>query len=160
MRPTAPPAPTPADPALRANFSPLWLDTAHNGENFAQVGSVEAAELGGEAGRILQERAEHHLVRLRTRYEQARRDAREQRPRRRLQGAGRDAQHRPEKEVEFLRQLNRTVLDEGVSKGQPRILTDIDACETILSLAPETNGEVAVKAWQALSKLTGRELRD
>ena len=27
----------------------------------------------------------------------------------------------------------------------------------ILSLAPETNGEVAVKAWQALSKITGRD---
>ena len=27
----------------------------------------------------------------------------------------------------------------------------------ILSLAPETNGEVAVKAWEALGKITGRE---
>jgi nitrate reductase alpha subunit len=27
----------------------------------------------------------------------------------------------------------------------------------ILMLAPETNGEVAVKAWEALSKATGRE---
>nr|MCU0909755.1 nitrate reductase subunit alpha [Paracoccaceae bacterium] len=32
-----------------------------------------------------------------------------------------------------------------------------DACEVILMLAPETNGEVAVKAWDALSKATGRE---
>lgn len=38
-----------------------------------------------------------------------------------------------------------------------KIVTDIDACETILSLAPETNGEVAVKAWSALSKVTGRD---
>src|SRR3546814_10754514 len=51
--------------------------------------------------------------------------------------------------VELLRGLNRTVLDEGVSKGQPRILTDIHAIETVLTLAPETNGEVAVKAWEA-----------
>ena len=29
--------------------------------------------------------------------------------------------------------------------------------EVILMLAPETNGEVAVKAWEALSKITGRE---
>ncbi|MCV4601040.1 hypothetical protein OFC63_33975, partial [Escherichia coli] len=29
-------------------------------------------------------------------------------------------------------------------------------CETILSLAPETNGEVAVKAWESLGKATGR----
>ena len=43
------------------------------------------------------------------------------------------------------------------AKGQPRIVTDIDAAEVILSLAPETNGEVAVKAWKALSKQTGRE---
>jgi nitrate reductase alpha subunit len=27
----------------------------------------------------------------------------------------------------------------------------------VLQLAPETNGHVAVKAWQALSKMTGRE---
>lgn len=38
---------------------------------------VRAEELGGEAGRILQERAEHHLSRLRARYEHAQRDARE-----------------------------------------------------------------------------------
>jgi nitrate reductase alpha subunit len=35
------------------------------------------------------------------------------------------------------------------------ILSDIDATEVILMLAPETNGEVAVKAWQALGKNTG-----
>jgi nitrate reductase alpha subunit len=62
-----------------------------------------------------------------------------------------------EHEVEFLKKLNYVVREEGVSKGLPRIESDIDACEVILSLAPETNGEVAVKAWQALSKITGRE---
>jgi nitrate reductase / nitrite oxidoreductase, alpha subunit len=41
--------------------------------------------------------------------------------------------------------------------GRPRIVSDIDACEVILQLAPETNGHVAVKAWQALGKITGRE---
>ncbi|MBS0447523.1 MAG: nitrate reductase subunit alpha [Proteobacteria bacterium] len=41
--------------------------------------------------------------------------------------------------------------------GRPRIVTDIDACEVILQLAPETNGHVAVKAWEALSKATGRD---
>ena len=60
-------------------------------------------------------------------------------------------------EVELLGHLNGLVTDEGASKGRPRIDTDIDASEVILSLAPETNGEVAVKAWQALSKATGRE---
>ncbi len=43
------------------------------------------------------------------------------------------------------------------TKGMPRIETDIDAAEVILMLAPETNGEVAVKAWEALSKITGRD---
>ena len=43
----------------------------------------------------------------------------------------------------------------GVSQGLPKIETDIDAAETILMLAPETNGHVAVKAWEALSKITG-----
>lgn len=62
-----------------------------------------------------------------------------------------------EKEVDFLGELNRTILDEGVSKGLPKIETDIDATEVILSLAPETNGQVAVKAWDALGKITGRD---
>ncbi|HEX8841682.1 MAG TPA: nitrate reductase subunit alpha, partial [Sphingomicrobium sp.] len=60
-------------------------------------------------------------------------------------------------EVDFLGRLNGTVAEDGVSQGLPRIETDIDACEVILSLAPETNGEVAVKAWEALSEFTGRE---
>ncbi|MEQ1863493.1 MAG: nitrate reductase subunit alpha [Micropepsaceae bacterium] len=60
-------------------------------------------------------------------------------------------------EVAFLRQLNGIVTEEGVTKGMARIDTDIDATEVILSLAPETNGEVAVKAWDALGKQTGRE---
>jgi nitrate reductase alpha subunit len=60
-------------------------------------------------------------------------------------------------EVEFLGQLNHEVLEEGISQGRPQINTAIDACEVILTLAPETNGQVAVKAWQALSKFTGRD---
>lgn len=59
-------------------------------------------------------------------------------------------------EVEFLRKLNYTEKD-GAGKGQPSIHSDIDAAEMILSLAPETNGHVAVKAWEALSKITGRD---
>ena len=38
-----------------------------------------------------------------------------------------------------------------------RIVGDIDAAEVILMMAPETNGEVAVRAWDALAKTTGRE---
>jgi nitrate reductase alpha subunit len=60
-------------------------------------------------------------------------------------------------EVRQLGQLNGLVTEEGVTCGMPRIETDIDACEMILQLAPETNGHVAVKAWEALSKQTGRD---
>lgn len=60
-------------------------------------------------------------------------------------------------EVHHLQDLNGRVTDEGVTKGMARIDTAIDACEVILMLAPETNGEVAVKAWEALEKITGRE---
>ena len=59
-------------------------------------------------------------------------------------------------EVDNLAKLNYTVVEDGPTKGLPRIESDIDACEVILMLAPETNGEVAVKAWESLSKLTGR----
>ena len=38
-----------------------------------------------------------------------------------------------------------------------KIETAIDAAEVILSLAPETNGHVAVKAWSALGEFTGRD---
>jgi len=60
-------------------------------------------------------------------------------------------------EVDALRALNGATTGEGVFDGLPKIETDIDATEVILMLAPETNGEVAVKAWEALEKITGRE---
>jgi nitrate reductase alpha subunit len=59
--------------------------------------------------------------------------------------------------VDGLAGLNYAVTEDGPTKGLPRIETDIDAAEVILSLAPETNGAVAVKAWQALGKITGRD---
>ena len=61
-----------------------------------------------------------------------------------------------EHEVEQLRNLNTPVNEEGITQGLPSIETDIDAAEVVLMLAPETNGEVAVKAWEALSKITGK----
>jgi len=61
-------------------------------------------------------------------------------------------------EMDFLRALNGQVT-KGTAAGQPRLDTDIDAIEAILSLAPETNGEVAVKAWEALGKQTGLDHR-
>ncbi|WP_339873533.1 nitrate reductase subunit alpha [uncultured Brevundimonas sp.] len=62
-----------------------------------------------------------------------------------------------EHEVELLKALNGEVLDEGVSQGRASIHDVVDACEAVLMMAPETNGEVAVKAWAALSKQTGRD---
>ncbi len=67
-------------------------------------------------------------------------------------GIGWDTGH----EVEALARLNG-VWREGAAQGRPKIDTDIDAAEVILMLAPETNGEVAVKAWEALGRITGRE---
>jgi nitrate reductase alpha subunit len=60
-----------------------------------------------------------------------------------------------EAEVKHLAELNHVVREEGVSLGLPRIESDIDAAEVVLMLAPETNGQVAVKAWEALGKATG-----
>ncbi len=60
-------------------------------------------------------------------------------------------------EVRQLGEINGLVREDGPTKGMPRIETDIDACEVVLQLAPETNGHVAMKAWAALSKITGRE---
>lgn len=69
-----------------------------------------------------------------------------------LGNGGKGIGWKTETEVEQLGQLN------GLNAaGRPRIVSDIDACEVILQLAPETNGHVAVKAWEALSKATGRE---
>jgi nitrate reductase / nitrite oxidoreductase, alpha subunit len=61
-----------------------------------------------------------------------------------------------EDEVDFLGLLNGTHKSD-VNAGLVKIESAIDAAEVILSLAPETNGSVAVKAWQALSKFTGRD---
>ena len=74
-----------------------------------------------------------------------------------LGNAGKGIGWNTEHEVELLKELNGTVAEEGPAQGLARIETDIDATEVILMLAPETNGEVAVKAWEALSRNTGRE---
>jgi nitrate reductase / nitrite oxidoreductase, alpha subunit len=74
-----------------------------------------------------------------------------------LGNGGKGISWNTEAEVEDLRELNRPTIADGPTKGLPRIERDIDAAETILMLAPETNGCVAVKAWQALAKVTGRD---
>lgn len=60
-------------------------------------------------------------------------------------------------EVALVGELNYRVTQSGCTEHRPKIETAIDAAEVILSLAPETNGAVAVKAWQALSAVTGIE---
>jgi nitrate reductase alpha subunit len=75
----------------------------------------------------------------------------------RLGNGGKGISWNTETEVKGLGALNHRVNDGGPTDGRPRIDTDIDAAETIMYLAPETNGEVAVKAWEALGKVTGRD---
>ena len=75
----------------------------------------------------------------------------------RLGNGGKGIGWKTGEEVEALAALNGTVRDEPATQGRPRIATDIDAAETIMMLAPETNGHVAVKAWAALSQITGRD---
>jgi len=74
-----------------------------------------------------------------------------------LGNGGKGIGWKTELEVTQLGQLNGTTAEEGATQGMPKIVTDIDACEVILQLAPETNGHVAVKAWEALGKATGRD---
>ncbi|WP_114811516.1 nitrate reductase subunit alpha [Paraburkholderia kururiensis] len=77
----------------------------------------------------------------------------------RVGNGGKGIAWQTETEVRQLGELNGVTREPGVTQGMPKIVTDIDACEVILQLAPETNGHVAVKAWDALSKATGREHR-
>ncbi len=60
-----------------------------------------------------------------------------------------------EQEYQELASLNGTVKEEGVSKGMPSLEEDIYVCDSVMRMAPETNGEVAHKSWTALSKKTG-----
>ncbi len=62
-----------------------------------------------------------------------------------------------DEEVELVGRLNKRVVENGVSLNRPVINSPVDAAEVILSLAPETNGHVAVKAWKALEGFTGKE---
>lgn len=57
-------------------------------------------------------------------------------------------------EVAHLRDVN---LPDPGANNRPRMRSDLDAIETVLALAPETNGQVAYKAWQVLSEVTGRD---
>ena len=74
-----------------------------------------------------------------------------------LGNGGKGINWNTEHEIHDLIGFNKAVQEEGVSKGRPRLDTAIDAAEMILTLAPETNGHVSVKAWEALGKITGRD---
>ena len=60
-----------------------------------------------------------------------------------------------EQEYEELKKCNYTVKEPGVSFGMPSLEEDIAVCDSVMRMAPETNGEVAHKSWHALSKKTG-----
>ncbi|OMH39121.1 nitrate reductase subunit alpha [Motiliproteus sp. MSK22-1] len=74
-----------------------------------------------------------------------------------LGNGGKGISWNAEEDVKLLGDLNHRVTDEGISEGRPNLESAIDAAEMILTLAPETNGNVAVKAWDALGKFTGRD---
>ncbi|MEW8692765.1 MAG: nitrate reductase subunit alpha, partial [Candidatus Thiodiazotropha endolucinida] len=60
-----------------------------------------------------------------------------------------------DREIEQLCDHNGVITEEGISKGRPSLMEDVQVCDTVLQMAPETNGEVAHKSWSALSKKTG-----
>ncbi|MBL8665636.1 MAG: nitrate reductase subunit alpha [Candidatus Odyssella sp.] len=74
-----------------------------------------------------------------------------------LGNGGKGIAWKTDEEIAFLKELNFMVTEPGITQGMPKLEDDLDAIETILTLAPETNGHVAVKAWEALGKQTGRD---
>lgn len=60
-----------------------------------------------------------------------------------------------EEEYQQLKLTSYTIQDDGITKGMPSLQEDINVCDTIMAMAPETNGEVAWKSWDALGKKTG-----
>jgi nitrate reductase alpha subunit len=60
-----------------------------------------------------------------------------------------------DQEYEELKRHNYTVKEPGISFGMPSLEEDIAVCDSVMRMAPETNGEVAHKSWSALSKKTG-----
>ncbi|MCU0381758.1 MAG: nitrate reductase subunit alpha [Chitinophagaceae bacterium] len=64
-----------------------------------------------------------------------------------------------DQEYEELKEKLGVVAEPGVSQGMPRLVTGKQVAETILALAPETNGATAVKSWEGLEKRTGLNLK-
>ncbi|MBI5582064.1 MAG: nitrate reductase subunit alpha [Deltaproteobacteria bacterium] len=63
-----------------------------------------------------------------------------------------------EEEYAELKEKLGTVAGPGVSHGMPSLETGQQVAETILMLAPETNGATAMKSWGPLEKRTGLSL--
>ncbi len=63
-----------------------------------------------------------------------------------------------EEEYAELKEKLGTVTAPGVSQGMPLLETGRQVAETILLLAPETNGATAMKSWAPLEKRTGLSL--
>jgi nitrate reductase alpha subunit len=63
-----------------------------------------------------------------------------------------------DEEYEELKAKLGRVLHHGVTEGMPQLKTGKQVAEAILALAPETNGNTAVKAWESLEKKTGLRL--
>lgn len=62
-------------------------------------------------------------------------------------------------EYDVLKRKLGVVRDTGLTEGMPQLQTNRDVAEAILTLAPETNGNVAVKAWSTVEKKSGLELK-
>ncbi len=60
-----------------------------------------------------------------------------------------------DEEYDHLKATSYTITEEGITQGMPSLQEDINVCDSIMAMAPETNGEVAWKSWQALSTKTG-----
>lgn len=58
-------------------------------------------------------------------------------------------------ETELLGRMHGRVKEPGASQGRPNMQTAIQAADTILYVSPESNGSVAVRAWNDLDKRTG-----
>ena len=63
-------------------------------------------------------------------------------------------------EYDLLKARLGVVETAGPTQGMPRLATARDACETILTLSPETNGNVGVRSWAGLERQTGLVLND
>ena len=61
-------------------------------------------------------------------------------------------------EYRELKEKLGSVTEAGVSRGMPELQTGKQVAEAILTLAPETNGRVAVRSWGGLEKKTGLQL--